>query len=699
MRTCKFYLLLRFALFLPAVALSDAVSAQGLFQKAKADKLYENKQYYAAAQAFEKELADGKGDPIDTRKKIGVCYLNINRPQTALPWLQQAAGSNADADVCYHYALALQQTGHYAEAIAQFEQSLRLRPAHSAAAAKIESCRFAIANHRVNPYAQFRPATEINTSGGEFGASLYAGNTVYYSSAAMPVSGGAVDQRTGLQYVAPYLARMQSKRLVYPQAAGHTLPEYVSGGSFTYDSIAQALYFAYYDQDNNRSGIYAGKWIGGKWANPELVYQNKRDQVSGQPTIADGGKRLYFSSNTTDGIGQTDLWYIDRTEDGKWTSPVNAGNVINTFGREEFPFVYADTLLFFASDGHPGYGGLDIFCSVIRGGQFSPPVNLRRPFNSPGDDFSLAIAGGNIGLLSSSRNEEMSDDLYIFEGVPSFRYLSGHVSDGTTGARLCNARLTLSVDGAAVQQTVSDSTGAYGFFLHKGEQPMMYVRTIGYKPSLTDVPQAGVEQFAEYAHHVQLQPSTIRPVTIGLYSMTTGNPLSERGIICYNNDGETQILRTDAAGTFKLIRQEDQRQYWIKFSDGVYLTENITLSPGQEAYSLALQPLDGELFIGWLRFKRGSMEAVEMSQALIPHIASVINANPGMNFRIEGFCEEGFEARQANLAMQRAEYIVRRLVDEGVDRNRLIAATGTEVEADDSEDASQRRVEIRIENK
>jgi len=353
-------------------------------------------------------------------------------------------------------------------------------------------------------------------------------------------------------------------------------------------------------------------------------------------------------------------------------------------------------MLFFASDGHVGYGGLNIFCSYIRGNSFSPPVNLRRPFNSPGDDFNLIISG-QTGLLSSSRNELVSDDMYFFEGVPSYHYLSGYVRDFVTNVPLKNVRLTLSVNGIATQQSVSDSIGYYAFFLRRDESPKMYSRVFGYKPSLTDVHVTSEEQFANFRHNVYLQQSTVVPATIQLYHKITGNPISERGIICYNNDGEYQSLRTDASGLFKLFMQEDQREYWIQFSDGTFLTESIILNEEEKSYSLAMQPIDGDLFTGWLNFKRGSMEATEMSQALIPRIASVIKQNQGMVFQIEGFCEAGFEARQQNLAMQRAEYIIRRLIDEGVDSRQLNAlAADVTTDMEEEEDINMRRVEIKI---
>ena len=668
------------------------------FLNPKADKLYQNKQYYAAALAFEKELTDEKGDhPMEIRKKIGLSYMQINQPQKALPWLQQVIdGGSADAELWYQYGLVLQQTASYPDAMKAFEQCLEMQPGHPMATVKIESCRFAMIHTKVNPYARFRPAIEVNTVGSEFGASLYTNHVVYYSSAADPAEGGKIDQRTGLQYVKTYMMRMQNKRLVYPQVADHTLPKFVTEELFTYDSIANCVYFPYCDPNNSRCGIYTSKFANGKWSDPEMILQNKRDQVSGHPAIANGGNRLYFTANMSDGFGQTDIWYMDKSADDKWGHPVNAGNTINTFGREEFPFVYADTLLFFASDGHAGYGGLDIFCSVIRGNSFSTPINLRRPFNSPGDDFNLIISG-NYGLISSTRNESVSDDIYFFEGIPSFRYLSGYITDINTDEALDNVRISVSIDGIATRQTVSDSTGYYGFFMDIDELPMMYSRVTGYKPSLVDVPPSGSKQFADFQYDVQLHPSTILPATIQLYNIVSGSPVSERGIICYNYDGEEQILRTDASGAFKLLMQEDQHEYWISFPDGAFLSERIMLNEEQKLYTMAVQPLDGNLFSEWLLFKRGSMEATEMSQALIPYIAAVIQNNPGMIFLIEGFRDTGFESFQQNLAIQRAEYIVRRLVDEGVDIRQLEASAGAEntVETEE-EDVNLRRVEIKI---
>jgi flagellar motor protein MotB len=226
---------------------------------------------------------------------------------------------------------------------------------------------------------------------------------------------------------------------------------------------------------------------------------------------------------------------------------------------------------------------------------------------------------------------------------------------------------------------------------------MLYARTLGYKPSLIEVPEDHEAQFSDAQLDVRLQPSIVLPATIQLFNKSTGTPVSERGIICYNNDGETQIMSTDVSGSFKLILQEDQHEYWIRFPDGQFLTESITINEEQKHYTMDIQPIDEQLFEGWLFFKRGSVEAIEMSRALIPRIAAVINANPGMTFRIEGFYDTVYEAYQPNLDIQRAEHIVKRLVDEGVNESQLVAVAGADKpDKPEEEDANWRKVEIKI---
>lgn len=108
-------------------------------------------------------------------------------------------------------------------------------------------------------------------------------------------------------------------------------------------------------------------------------------------SLAAGGMRMYFVSNMSGGFGGTDIYYSDFTNQ-KWGPPVNLGATINTAGDEMFPYVLPnDSLLFFASDGHPGYGNMDIFVSCSDQGTWRAPVNLKSPVNGIGNDFCMVF--------------------------------------------------------------------------------------------------------------------------------------------------------------------------------------------------------------------------------------------------------------------------------------------------------------------
>lgn len=129
----------------------------------------------------------------------------------------------------------------------------------------------------------------------------------------------------------------------------------------------------------------------------EIIINNKKFKPTGapegyifsHPCLTKEGNRLYFVSDMPGGFGGTDIYYSD-FDGTSWNAAVNAGNNINTAGDEMFPYITKnDSMLFFSSDGHPGYGNMDIFASHISSGKWSSPVNMKAPINSIGNDFSM----------------------------------------------------------------------------------------------------------------------------------------------------------------------------------------------------------------------------------------------------------------------------------------------------------------------
>lgn len=137
-----------------------------------------------------------------------------------------------------------------------------------------------------------------------------------------------------------------------------------------------------------------------------------------QPCFAKNGTRLYFSSDMSGGYGGLDLYYSD-IEMGKWTKPENLGEKVNSPFDEISPAISGDTLLYFSSNGHPGYGNFDVFCSVIHSNIFDKPINMKAPINSIGDDLYFRHINDTYGLLTSDRspNGKGGYDVYFVNNI------------------------------------------------------------------------------------------------------------------------------------------------------------------------------------------------------------------------------------------------------------------------------------------
>src|SRR4030095_14711563 len=168
--------------------------------------------------------------------------------------------------------------------------------------------------------------------------------------------------------------------------------------------------------------IVETKFVDGAWTKPvDMPFVDKKYN-SAHAWVTKDGNKMFFSSDMPGGYGGMDIYFIKKTEDGKWGSPVNVGKQINTKGKELFPDMGADTTLYFASDGLVGLGGLDMFTSKYADSTFSEPKNMGYPMNTHRDDFGLIVdATGERGYLSSNRRGGMGDDdiyyVQIFKDV------------------------------------------------------------------------------------------------------------------------------------------------------------------------------------------------------------------------------------------------------------------------------------------
>jgi len=180
--------------------------------------------------------------------------------------------------------------------------------------------------------------------------------------------------------------------------------------------------------DTLRNGIMVSTWNGNSWQPPrEFTYNNEAYNVA-YPCLNADETKLYFASDNPEGYGGFDIYYCEYVNN-RWSDPVNMGSDINTPENEVFPFILNDNRLYFASRGHSGEGGLDIFYSDFMDGKWQAPVNMPRPFNSRSDDFALvANADMDTGYFVSNRRG--SDDIFQFVSTfPAFAECPAQVEE------------------------------------------------------------------------------------------------------------------------------------------------------------------------------------------------------------------------------------------------------------------------------
>lgn len=160
--------------------------------------------------------------------------------------------------------------------------------------------------------------------------------------------------------------------------------------------------------------IMKAEFIDGEWKAIEVLPFNNPSYSCLHPSVSASGEELYFASDMAGGSGGLDL-YVSYFRNGNWSDPVNLGTKINTSKNEVFPFIHPDGTLYFSSDGHLGMGGLDLFYTNVQKDGWGQPVNLNIPFNSEGDDFGFIRDSTNReGYLSSNRKDPGNDEIYKF---------------------------------------------------------------------------------------------------------------------------------------------------------------------------------------------------------------------------------------------------------------------------------------------
>lgn len=438
--------------------------------------------------------------------KLANCYQRLNRPVNAAASYQNALRyGQTDSIIYLRLGQMLQASGKYPQAITEYEKYLEYAPDDPVALSSIRGCRIAIAGKDApkSRYVVKQPKL-FNSRRSDFAPMYFDKNydILYYTTTNEKATGDNKSEITGMKKGDIWMSKKNEKgEWQRPGPVEGELNTDADEGIISFAPDGMTMYLTVAKRSETSSTtveIHTSKRSEASWSAPQK-FEILNDTVTavGHPAVSPDGTYLYFTSDMPGGYGGLDIWRINLKERGG--SLENLGPQINTAGNESFPYIRTDSLLYFSSDGHSGYGGLDLFKARLNstGDRWSID-NMGLPVNSPGDDFGITFGPGESGFFSSNRGDARGyDHIYSFL-LPDLKIsISGWVVD-KDDEPVPNAVIRIVGNDGSNQKEVARDDGSFRFGLQRGVKYVMMAGAKGYLNKKVEFESDSAEEDAEY---------------------------------------------------------------------------------------------------------------------------------------------------------------------------------------------------------
>jgi outer membrane protein OmpA-like peptidoglycan-associated protein len=423
-------LFLIYLIFISLVSESDGQEMQFSTSSKKALKQYEiaetsfrQQNFLECTEALKKAIRHDKYF-IEAWLLLGDAYRELGQDEDALDAFNRAISIDSTffPPVFYFTGQLHYTAGNYASATDQFEKFLKLVPGSSPIRTKVEEAyrRASFAEYAINNPTSSPPQNAgplVNSANDDYVNYVRIDKPEMVITRKEPLE---TDQYGRTIYIESfYVARLADGQWLSPDSLKIRWAEGYNLGGMNISVDGRKMYFTGCNWPGGFGScdLYVSFKSGDDWEEPYNLGTLVNSQWwDSQPFISANGKQLYFSSKRAGGKGKTDIWMSFRLPDGKWSSPVNLGDSINTGGSEMAPFIHPDgKTLYFSSDGHDGLGGYDLFYSKKdETGRWSKATNLGYPLNSKDNEINLVVDlfGRHLMLSSDRSGGEGKVDIY-----------------------------------------------------------------------------------------------------------------------------------------------------------------------------------------------------------------------------------------------------------------------------------------------
>lgn len=399
------------------------VQAQSEVSVESGEQAYRQQDFAQGVSVYEQLQEQGDRSP-DIQLQLGWGYYKLHdfvsafNQYTAVLGKQDPQSFEGNAEHVFHFAELLLMRQETDQALRWYQAYQQRQPQDTRARRKIWG---------IQQYANLsQPAAfeisslDINTSAAEFSPAFYANGLVFVSNQTVAAKSDKKSEAS-VPYFDLYFAKADGNSFRRPIALDARLNSPLHEGSVVFFDHDRQLILTRNIPKRKKSPdekvvlhlqLFTSSWdsVNRSWREPAQLSWGTEEYSYGHPALNESASRLYYVSNRPGGYGGTDLYYSER-KGNEWGEPKNLGPRINTEGNEMFPYVAPDSSLYFSSDGHAGFGGLDIYqFTVTKDSVF----NLLNPINGPDDDFALVLRD-SLGYFSSNRRRvdgKPNDDVY-----------------------------------------------------------------------------------------------------------------------------------------------------------------------------------------------------------------------------------------------------------------------------------------------
>jgi outer membrane protein OmpA-like peptidoglycan-associated protein len=682
-------------------SLVSLFTVKGVSQSASinaANKLYFSKLYVQAIPKYESVLRKDSSN-VDVLNNLGDCYrlTNNNRGQLICYGKLVKTGKAEEVHKLY-YGQALMEAGRYDEA-KKYGEEYKADNRGEALSKAINNLQKFSKNADAYALKEF----EHNSNFDDFSAFTFLNDKIVFTSNKSKSSWIARKHGwTGNNYCHMFMTE-KNEFGEYDTPAmfiAEYAPKY-NDGPLSASKDGSNIFFTRNStnkKDKSLDGsqklkIMQATILNDNFQSMMVLQFNNNEYNCAHPAISADGKTLYFASDMGGGKGGMDLYYTKKDAGGAWGSPVNLGDKVNTPGNEVFPSITDDNVLYFASNGHEGLGGLDVYECKIKEDKPGKIYNMGKPVNSEHDDFAYNLnSDGKKGFLSSNRKTGgMNDDIYhvdVLRKVSRGKTVNFIVKDKNTQEPLLATTIKLNTDSFTTNekgefQTVLEDDVNYALVIKK-EKYFEITDSISTKSSPEE---------EEFSKAIELEVNSNLTLLAGIYDAKTGVGIENVHIkikdLAVSNDFE--LLKTEKNGEYKMplknkkigdkllflvtiekegyVTKTTNFTYEIKKEGEIQMNELLGLTIGKVEVGMDLAKM---IDIKPIYFDLGKSAIRKDAAIELDKVVTVMKEYPAMVIELGAHTDcRGAAASNLKLSGARAKASAAYIVKQGIDLSRI----------------------------